>query len=107
MSCVLPENPSEKTYPMAAETAAGLAQGLHAMAQPLTILRGAAGALQLSPSVSVSDRRYVEMCAVQAERLCEMIVGLRDRLDAAQSEAAALREKIDAKITSECLDAAV
>lgn len=107
MNCASPEDPLDETCSIPTEIAAGLADGLHAMAQPLTILRGAAGALQLSSSVSVADRRYVEMCAVQAERLCEMIASLRDRLDAAQDEAAALRDQIDAKITSDCSKAAV
>ena len=90
-----------------AETVDDLAEGLHAMAQPLTILRGATGALQLSSTVSVPDRRYVEMCAAQAERLCAMIASLRDRLDAAQHEVSAHRERTDPKITSDCLEASV
>lgn len=71
---------------MDAEVVGQLAEGLHAMAQPLTILRGAAGGLQLSPRIALEDRRYVEMCNTQTERLCELLARVRDLLDSAHTE---------------------
>jgi hypothetical protein len=96
-----------RTLSIDTDTAAQLGKSLHAMAQPLTILRGATGALQLSSGISVPDRRYVEMCSAQAERLCEMLAGLRDLLDAAAPEPPAHCAQTDAKITSDCLKAIV
>lgn len=72
---------------------AQLADGLHAMAQPLTILRGAAGAMQMSERAAPEDRHYVDMFAVQVGRLCDLIAKLRSILDAAQFTAA--RERVD------------
>ena len=66
---------------------AQLADGLHAIAQPLTVLRGAVGAMQLSEKVASGDRRYVDMSADQIGRLCDMLANLRSLLDVAQSEA--------------------
>jgi hypothetical protein len=96
-----------QTLPIDAQIAGELAERLHAMAQPLTILRGAAGALQLSSGLAGSDRRYIDMCSAQAERLCVMLAELRNRLDAAQSEGAGLGTQPDGHITSDCLNASV
>ena len=94
----------QQTLALDAQIAAELAERLHAMAQPLTILRGATGALQLSTGVSGAERRYVEMCSAQAERLCVMLAELRDRLDAAHAEATGRCMRSDADITSDCLN---
>ncbi len=64
-----------------------MADSLHAMAQPLTILRGALGAMQLSGKVAPENERYLEMSSMQIERLCEMLSNLRNLVDAAQLEA--------------------
>ena len=66
---------------------AQLADGMHAMAQPLTILRGAIGAMQFAETFASGDRRYVDMSAVQIGRLCDMLANLRSLLDMAQSAA--------------------
>jgi len=61
-----------------------LAEGLHAMAQPLTIVRGALGALTLGKGIAPQQERYVRMSTEQVERLCDLMSGLQDLLDAAQ-----------------------
>lgn len=93
MSCALPEKalvlPLRDGAGIAASAPllAQLADGLHAMAQPLTILRGAIGAMQLKEKGATEDWRYVDMSAAQIGRLCDMIAHLRSLLDVAQSEA--------------------
>ena len=94
MSCALPEKNLVPPLPrdgagiaVPAPLLARLADGLHAMAQPLTILRGVIGAMQLSEKVESGDRRYVDMSADQVGRLCDMLANLRCLLDVAQSEA--------------------
>jgi hypothetical protein len=87
MSCVLPSTASEEIGapgmpPLA--LGAELANGLHAMAQPLTILRGALGALTLAKAVAPGSERYLEMSSVQVERLCAMLASLQGLLDTAQ-----------------------
>ena len=66
---------------------AELANGLHAMAQPLTILRGALGAMSLRATGVSSHERYLEMSNKQMDRLCDMMSGLQGLLDAALFEA--------------------
>ena len=88
MSCVFPENPPQQ---FAAESAASdpraqMAEGLHAMAQPLTILRGALCAVSMKEAVSIEQQRYLEMSARQVTRLSNMLHTLRDVLDLDQSE---------------------
>jgi hypothetical protein len=65
-----------------------LGSGLHAMAQPLTVLRGALGALAMRGGVAADSSRYVEMSTQQVERLCNLMFRLQDLLDAHQYEAA-------------------
>jgi signal transduction histidine kinase len=76
-----------------------LAEGLHAMAQPLTIVRGALGALTQCEGKTPQQERYVHMSTENVERVCDMLAGLQDLLDAVQfdAECAAvdLREIID------------
>jgi signal transduction histidine kinase len=64
-----------------------IAEGLHAMAQPLTIVRGALGALTLWKGIAPQQERYVRMSAEQVERLCDLISGLQGLLEATQSDA--------------------
>ncbi|HUB29878.1 MAG TPA: hypothetical protein VL967_09275 [Terracidiphilus sp.] len=64
-----------------------LANGFHAMAQPLTILRGALGALALTGAVAPASQRYLEMSSLQIDRLCGMLSTLQGLLDTAQCEA--------------------
>ena len=70
----------------AREVYAELANGLHAMAQPLTILRGALGAMSLAAPCVSSQDRYLEMSNKQMDRLCDMMSGLQGLLDAALFE---------------------
>lgn len=64
-----------------------LASALHAMAQPLTVLRGALGALMvLGTSASDADR-YVAHSHTQVERLCSLMSGMRILLDSFQFDA--------------------
>ncbi|HEY6489216.1 MAG: hypothetical protein WCC26_08370 [Terracidiphilus sp.] len=66
---------------------ADLANGLHAMAQPLTILRGALGALAMVNAVAPEHERYLEMSTREIERLCDMMFCLQGLLDAASHPA--------------------
>ncbi len=64
-----------------------LAEGLHAMAQPLTVVRGALSALTLGKGIAPPQERYVRMSTEQVERLCDLMSGLQDLLDTTQFEA--------------------
>ena len=93
---------------------ARLAEGLHAMAQPLTILRGALGAMQLAQEGTPRDRHYVEMSNAQIGRLCDLLTNLRSLLDTAQFQAASepvdlqkLAERIVADYAATLQDAGV
>ncbi len=94
MNCVLPSERSKERNPAPADTAEqmrlceDLGNGLHAMAQPLTVLRGALGALAMRGGVTAESNRYLEMSNQQVERLCSLMFRLQDLLDAHRSEAA-------------------
>jgi signal transduction histidine kinase len=64
-----------------------LADGLHAMAQPLTIVRGALCALTLNQDVPPTGQRYLEMSSVQLDRLCDLMSSLRSLLETTQFNA--------------------
>jgi len=64
-----------------------LAFSLHAMAQPLTVLRGSLGALSLRGASDGDANRYVELSNHQVERLCSLMSGMRILLDNFQSDA--------------------
>jgi signal transduction histidine kinase len=64
-----------------------LENGLHALAQPLTVLRGALGSLKLREAVAPAHARYLEMSEEQIERLCQLVFGLQSLLDAAENGA--------------------
>jgi hypothetical protein len=90
MSCALPENTPHAFRAICGSQAAlhaDLANGLHAMAQPLTIVRGALGAMTLCESLVPEHGRYLEMSAQQVERLCDLMSCLQGLLEAAQFDA--------------------
>ena len=60
------------------------ALALHAMAQPLTVLRGATGLLKLRGASGPDADRYLEMSHTQVERLCSLMEGMRSLLDNVQ-----------------------
>jgi hypothetical protein len=65
---------------------AALADGLHAIAQPLTILRGALGAWKLRGSIPQENDRYLDMSAKQVERIGDLLSSLQDVLDTADGD---------------------
>jgi nitrogen-specific signal transduction histidine kinase len=101
MSCALLSDPAHRAISLDAQVIGQFAEGLHGMAQPLTILRGAVGALQLSSRVGPEDRRYVEMCVTQTDRLCALLSRVRDLLDSAQVGEAGNCGQVDAEVTSD------
>ena len=94
MSCVLPSNNALERGASAgdAESHAWLCseldEGLHALAQPLTILRGALGVLTMRGAVPPDASRYLEMSNAQVDQLCALLSGLRNLLDGVQYEPA-------------------
>jgi len=62
---------------------AGLTNGLHAMAQPLTVLRGVLGAWKLRGAAGAESERYLDMSTMQVERMVDLLSCLRDVLDSA------------------------
>jgi hypothetical protein len=95
MSCVMPNSNSMESGALgAAEESSArfcgeLDEGLHALAQPLTILRGALGALTMRGDVRPeAASRYLEMSNTQVDRLCNLLSGLRNLLDGVRSEPA-------------------
>jgi signal transduction histidine kinase len=66
---------------------ADMTEGLHALAQPLTILRSAV-AVAGSPKVeATSQRRYLDISTQQVERACSLFECLQDLVIAHQTEA--------------------
>jgi hypothetical protein len=63
-----------------------LANGLHAMAQPLTILRGALGALTFRDAAAIDRGHYHDMSTRQVERMCELMSRMQHLLIARQFE---------------------
>jgi len=60
---------------------------LHAMAQPLTVLRGALGTLMIRGDGVRGADRYIAVSNTQVERLCSLMSGMRTLLDCFQFEA--------------------
>lgn len=89
MSCVLPDcgvkcdEHEALDAPELACLCADLASGLHAMAQPLTVLRGALGAWRLREATNAASQRYLEMSSMQVERMSDLLGCLQDILDTA------------------------
>lgn len=71
----------------------GLADGLHALAQPLTVLRGALGAWKLRRAPEAASDKYLEMSAKQVERMSDLLGCMQDVLEAAAGEPK--REQVD------------
>ena len=65
-----------------------LDEGLHALAQPLTILRAALGALTMRGAVPPEASRYLEMSNTQVDHLCNLLSGLHNLLDGVRFEPA-------------------
>jgi signal transduction histidine kinase len=90
MSCVLHKN-LRKAKTAASDPHAALyselADGLHAMAQPLTIVRGALCASTLNQDVSPTTQRYLDMTSAQLDRLCDLMSNLRSLLETTQFNA--------------------
>ena len=63
-----------------------LANAIHAMAQPLTVLRGAMGALKLRGSLAANSDRYIEMSARHIDRMGDLLSCMQDVLDAPDGE---------------------
>lgn len=63
-----------------------LAEGLHAMAQPLTILRGSVAAAAALDTDPVKQRRYLDLSAEQVQRMCTLFEHLQDLVIAHQSD---------------------
>jgi signal transduction histidine kinase len=66
---------------------ADMAEGLHALAQPLTILRSAVAAAGLPKVEATSQRRYLDISNQQVERACSLFECLQDLVIAHQTEA--------------------
>jgi len=73
---------------------------LHAMAQPLTVLRGALGALSLQGASASDANRYVELSNAQVERLCSLMSGMSMLLDGHQTEAICAPTKLEELIAA-------
>jgi len=70
-----------------ARLCAQFGEGLHAMAQPLTVLRSAV-ITAIAPKVSELDqRRYMEISAEQVENACQLFQSLRELVFAWQNPA--------------------
>jgi hypothetical protein len=71
-----------------------IANGLHAMAQPLTILRASMEVLSLPPSAGIDQRRYMEISAAQLERTCTLFTRVQDLVTARFVEAERSRYEV-------------
>jgi len=72
-----------------------LADGLHSMAQPLTILRGALGALTLRGTLTSHQRRYLEMSTRQLGRLNSLFRALQDLVDTTECKPRMVASKVN------------
>jgi hypothetical protein len=66
---------------------AGLSAGLHALAQPLTILRSSIAAAGADGIELSKQRRYLDISKSEVERVCELFGSLQELMIAAQSRA--------------------
>jgi hypothetical protein len=57
---------------------ADLADGLHAMAQPLTILRSALGLLSVSGETEAARKRYLDLSLAQINRTCSLFASMQN-----------------------------
>jgi hypothetical protein len=72
---------------------ADVVNGLHAIAQPLTILRASIEVLNLPEGGAIDHRRYLDISARQMERTCHLFACLQDLVLARLNEAQ--RERFD------------
>jgi hypothetical protein len=93
MSCAMPNSSALDTGASAGDAESHawfcreLGEGLHALAQPLTVLRCALGALTMRGAVGPeADNRYLEMSNTQVDRLCDLLSCLHNLLDGVRSE---------------------
>lgn len=77
----------EAAHPERARFYADLVNGLHALAQPLTILRSTMEVLTLPAAGIVDQRRYLEISARQVARTCAMFSSLQDLVETQLIEA--------------------
>ena len=93
MSCVLADREQRESLATAPECDGRehliecLGNGLHAMVQPLTILRGALGVIALKGGVEGAPERYLEISSNQVDRLCSLMSGVQSLLDTLRFEA--------------------
>lgn len=66
---------------------ADLMNGLHAVAQPLTVLRAAIEILARPEGVGVDRKRYLEISATQVARTCDLFSCVRELVTSSVSEA--------------------
>lgn len=92
MSCELldaglePANPTAENISFDTRLCLDLSEGLHAMAQPLTILYGALWAASTKASNSAEQQNQLDMSVKQVTRLGGMLQTLRDLLAAGRGE---------------------
>lgn len=88
----MPKEELDANEPAAAKDATAkfhrdLANGLHAMAQPLTMLRAAMEVLSMPQSAGIDRRRYLEISAGAVERTCLVFAHVQDLVAASICEA--------------------
>jgi len=99
MSCALLKDTQEyeSSASLAGEESAKLyldiADGLHAMAQPLTVLLGTLGNMKLRDRTEHDHRQCLDMSTRQVDHMCGLLSSLRDIVDARLFEAK--RSRID------------
>ncbi len=88
MSSVKPDRSAQDAARTAAlleeheQFCAEVADGLHTLAQPLTILRSAIAMLARANDDGIDGRRYVEMSMRQIERTCQLFSSVQELLSA-------------------------
>lgn len=93
MNSVKPNRSAENAMRMAAlleereQFRAEMADGLHALAQPLTILRSAIAMLAMAQENGAGSKRYVDMSVKQVERTCQFFSSVQELLSARMTTA--------------------
>ena len=82
---------------------ANMSQGLHALAQPLTIVRSAVAALAAPGIATQKQRRYLELCTQHVERTCDLFESMQELVSASHidpdCEPIDLREALDCAVS--------
>lgn len=73
-----PDCPKAGPNPATEKLFTALRDGLHAMAQPLTILRSAMEVLLRQEGSGIDHRRYLELSSKQVERTCHLLSSVRN-----------------------------